>query len=289
MNTIRLKANAKINLALTITGKLPNGYHELATVMQSIDLADDITVALRPGSGIHLDCGDANIPANEENIAFRAARDFFAYTGINGIRADIAIAKNIPYEAGLGGGSADAAAVLNALDTLLDTRLGVGELAGIGFKLGADVPFCLRGGTMLARGVGELLEPLPPLPECSIVVIKPPEAVSTAAAYSKFDSVGIFGSNEADCVAEALRAGDLEALAESMYNSLECAAPENVGRIRNDLLAAGALGARMTGSGSAVFGLFASAQTARNCAGAFAPPCRAFVCTAQKTGCAAVR
>lgn len=288
MKTIKLKANAKINLALSITGRRPDGYHELKSVMQSIDLADDVTVTLSAGSGIYLDCGDADIPTDEKNIAFRAAIDFFALTGISGVRTDIAICKRIPYEAGLGGGSADAAAVLLGLDTLLETHLGETELARVGLSLGADVPFCLKGGTMLARGIGEKLEPLPPLPECAIVVVKPPEAVSTAEAYKQFDRVGHIGECETEAVADALRAGDIKSVALKMYNSLECAAPECVERVREKLLYWGALGARMTGSGSAAFGLFVPSDAPRKCVRAFTPPYRAFLCSAEDRGCRTV-
>lgn len=288
MKTIKLKANAKINLALSITGRRSDGYHELESVMQSIDLADDVTVTISGGSGIYLDCGDADIPTDENNIAFRAALNFFVLTGISCVRTDIAICKRIPYEAGLGGGSADAAAVLLGLDTLLETHLGEAELARAGLRLGADVPFCLRGGTMFARGIGEKLEPLPPLPECAIVVVKPPEAVSTAEAYKQFDHVGYIGKCEAEEVADALRAGDVTSVAKKMYNSLECAAPESIERVRKKLIYWGALGARMTGSGSAAFGLFAPGDAPRACAMAFTPPYRAFLCSADDRGCRTV-
>ena len=256
------KAYAKINLSLDITGKRADGYHLLETVMQSVSLYD--TVRVEKGPEITVSCSDPRVPP-EKNIARKAAGAFFAAAGISG-GARIYIEKRIPMEAGMAGGSTDAAAVLRALNSLYGGKFSLRELCAIGAGVGADVPFCVRGGTCLAKGIGEILTPLPPMMDCSIVVVKPPEGISTAEAYRKIDESGLSLSGTAQVV-EALKAGDLEALGKSCSNVFELAIPlKSRERIKKAMKQSGALGACMTGSGSAVYGLFARQEEARACA-----------------------
>ena len=182
-----IDAAAKINLLLDIKGKLPNGYHSLYMVMQSVSLCDRVTVEQTDTGIIELTCSREAIPCDSRNTAYRAAECFFEQTGIQNGGLRIHIDKKIPHEAGLAGGSADAAAVLRALDAIYAPGLRERDLCRIGVKIGADVPFCIAGGTMIAQGIGEVLTPLEDMPACTIVLAKPAEGVSTAAAYARYD------------------------------------------------------------------------------------------------------
>lgn len=258
-------ACAKINLALDITGRREDGYHLLRTVMQSVSLCDRVALAAAERGKIEVKCDGPDVPGGPDNTVFRAAEAFFQRTGIGG-GARFQIRKQIPRQAGLGGGSADAAAALRLLDRRFGAGLSARELREIGLKVGADVPFCVEGGTALAGGIGEELEPLPALPPCAIVICKPGRGVSTREAYEAFDHSGQSGSFFADSAAEALHSGSLSAVAGSLGNAFEAACPvPEVRRIEEAMLSRGALGACMTGSGSAVFGLFASENSAARC------------------------
>ena len=171
---VNVDAPAKINLFLDIRGKRSDGYHIVSMVMQSISLCDEITVSRTDDGDIKIVCSDENIPLDETNTVYKAVELFFKETEKRKIRAlRLRLRKNIPTEAGLGGGSTDAAAVLHALNKLYDTELSRKELAEIGAEIGADVPFCVYGGTMSASGIGTILSPLPDLPECYLVIVKP--------------------------------------------------------------------------------------------------------------------
>lgn len=264
-NQVEMFAYAKINLALAITGLRPDGYHELESVMQSIGIRDRIRVTLVE-SGLECSCGRWSGPAN---LAYRAAQIFLAgldrTSGIN-----IVIEKNIPVQAGLGGGSADAAATLQALNTLFQEPYSQEQLKTFGAQLGADVAFCLKGGTQWATGVGEELKDLPSAPKADLVIIKPRQGVNTGYAYRTFDQEGKFSHLDYDQWQRALKSGKPEALVPLLYNDLELASmkllPE-IARVKENLLKEeGCLGALMSGSGSAVFGIIQSTEQAESIA-----------------------
>ena len=186
---VNVDAPAKINLFLDIRGKRSDGYHIVSMVMQSISLCDEITVSRTDDGDIKIVCSDENIPLDETNTVYKAVELFFKETEKENKGIEIKIKKNIPTEAGLGGGSTDAAAVLHALNKLYDTELSRKELAEIGAEIGADVPFCVYGGTMSASGIGTILSPLPDLPECYLVIVKPNIGVCTEQAVILAPSV----------------------------------------------------------------------------------------------------
>ncbi|MDR0861453.1 MAG: 4-(cytidine 5'-diphospho)-2-C-methyl-D-erythritol kinase [Oscillospiraceae bacterium] len=262
---IDVKAFAKLNISLDVVSRMADGYHEMLMVMQSVDLCDDVSVTVEAGDGIAVSTSLRYLPADMRNIAAKAAGAFLARAGIRGRHVSIAIKKRIPVCAGLGGGSADGAAVLRALNALLDTRLTVRELEEIGAEVGSDVPFCVRCGTALATGRGNVLEDLPPLPDCAFVIVKPQFAVSTPELFSRLDCAKIRNRPDTAGLVDALRAGNLAGIAHRMYNVFEDALPrgrEEIDAIRGELLDNHALGAIMTGTGSAVFGLFDSYESA---------------------------
>ncbi len=264
-----VRANAKINLSLDIVGKRDDDYHLLESVMQSVSLADTVTVkAGGEENEITVSTGSHCIADDQTNTAYRAAKEFFEYTQIDNPGVNIRIKKAIPVGAGLAGGSADAAAVIIALDSIFNTRLETEQLCDIGEKVGADVPFCITGGTMLARGTGNILAPLPDLPDCHILICKPEISISTAAAYRTIDEQGLACSAEcSEDISEAVCGSDLAAVSKHLRNIFEKAMniPE-VDQIKETMIRSGALGACMTGSGSAVFGIFDDEDKAEDCA-----------------------
>jgi 4-diphosphocytidyl-2-C-methyl-D-erythritol kinase len=261
-------AYAKINISLDIVAKREDGYHDLVMVMQTVGLSDEITIECSKGDGITIDAGLPYLPDNERNIAAKAALAFFSYTGIAGYHTDIKIKKKIPVCAGLGGGSADAACVLRMLDGMFESNLGRESLEKLGNTVGSDVPFCINGGTRLAKGRGDILTGLPSIPKCSIVICKPPFSCSTPELFGRVKCEKIRARPDTDGIVKALGDGDLSGIARRMYNVFEDVLPRgkaDINEIKGLLLDAGALGAVMTGSGPAVFGLFdnkSNAQTA---------------------------
>lgn len=257
MKSITFTAPAKINLTLSITGRREDGYHLIRSVMQAVSLFDVITVSEAPGSGIEIRCDRPEIPSGPSNIAYRAAERFFAEIGIptRGLRIDIQ--KQIPSQAGLGGGSADGAAVLAALNRLFQAGMNEEQLRQIGSSLGADLPFFFRGAAALAEGIGELLTPVKALPDCHIVIVKPPVSVSTPEAYRIFDREGSAAPDFSDALIRALSRQDLITAAQNIGNVFEqlLALPE-VTAAEELLLRNGALQTAMSGSGSAVYGIF---------------------------------
>lgn len=261
-----IEAPAKINLTLDILGRRPDGFHELRTVMQSVSLCDRLSVCVNGTGEIRVFCDRPEVPRGPENTVFRAAEAFFQETGLSGRGADIAIEKRVPSRAGLGGGSADAAAVLRALDRLCRTGLTLRELTEIGLSAGADVPFCTVGGTALAEGMGERLTPLPPLPSCGIVICKPADGLGTKEAYDALDASGALPSDDTGPMLEALEKRDLPSAAGLLGNGFEKASrTTETAEIEKAMLAAGSLGACRTGTGSAVFGLFPGREEAARC------------------------
>lgn len=259
------KAYAKINLTLDIAGLRPDGYHEIQTIMHTVSLCDIVTVKPARRTGVLLRCNLPYVPCDQRNIAYRAALLFFEALGRRGA-VFIDLRKRIPVGAGMAGGSADAAAVLRLLNQAHGRPFSLEKLKAIGLELGADVPFCLEGGCRLARGIGEILSPAPPLPDCALAVVKPKFSISTKKLYEEIDQAPIQGRPDAPAMLEALSQGDLPRIGGLLANVMEAAAlPQRpqIEEIRQALLAAGALGARMTGSGSAVYGIFAHESQAR--------------------------
>ena len=251
---LTLRANAKINLSLDITGRLPSGYHTLFTVMQSVTLHD--TVTLRSGvPGIRLTADAPGVPTDERNTAFSAAALFYAQAGLPPEIA-IDLKKRIPSRAGLGGGSADAAAVLQGLNRLYGEPLTEKTLLALALRVGADVPFCLAGGTKLCENLGEAMSPLPDA-KAHVLIVKPQESVSTGEAFKAFDAGALDEHPQNAAVAEALRAGDLKALKTCAKNVFAVLSPLPVyENVLTALYENGAYFASLSGSGSALFGLF---------------------------------
>lgn len=267
MIRVRLLANAKINLTLNITGKRSDGYHEIETVMQSVDLHDELELVKKTAGGILLTCNRPYLPTGRGNLAFRAAELYLARANLAGAGVHIWLRKRIPSGAGLGGGSADAAAVLHGMEALFGAGFNSAALARMGLSLGADVPFCLTGGAAVARGVGEELSPAPVLSGCFLVVAKPRESVSTAAAYAAYDSAPAPRRPQLIRMLAALQDANLRSVGKNLCNVFEeTTALPAVRQLVLRMRASGAAGAGMSGSGSAVFGLFEKKKEAEACA-----------------------
>jgi len=267
---IEVYARAKINLALDVLGKRPDGYHQVEMVMQSIKLHDCLEFIPRPG-GISLTVQGGEVSSCSNNLVYRAADLLRSHTGIKrGVQ--IRLKKNIPVAAGLGGGSADAAVTLKTLNEMWGTGLSFRELILLGEKLGSDVPFCMLGGTALARGKGEQLEPLPPCPRLGLVLVKPPFGVSTAAVYSSYNPDLVSKRPDTTGMITAIRERNVSGIIKNLVNVLEPVTtlmhPE-IAEIKEKLLEAGALGALMSGSGPVVFGVAAGLEAARAVAGRY--------------------
>ena len=254
------KANAKINLSLDLTGVLPNGYHAIHTVMQSVTLCDTVSVS-DAAPGISLSCSAPEIPADGRNTAYKAAQAFFAATG-KPPAAQIRIEKRIPSQAGLGGGSADAAAVLDILNEMHGKPLDTPQLLKIALKIGADVPFAVLGGTRLCLNIGEITAPLPHF-RAWVLIAKPAMGVSTAAAYRKFDSGIPLRRPDNDKILYYFSAGDPRAALRYTGNVFEqlTEIPEGPA-IKQTMLENGAYFASLSGSGSAYYGLFENREAA---------------------------
>lgn len=262
---ITVKSAAKINLTLDITGKRPDGYHDLRSVMQTIDLYEIVTLSQNDSGNITISCDKDGIPCDESNIAVKCVRAFFNAADIIPTGLHIDIIKNIPVQAGLAGGSADGAAVLKGLNELYGYPLSQEVLYKTGASVGADIPFCLMGGTALAEGIGEKLTPLPDIPDCFFVVVKPPVGISTAQAYGAVDRADFKGSPSTDNMLAGL--DDVHLIAARLYNDFEEALniPEIKTLTQSLKMYDGCLGACMSGSGSAVFAVFDDENKASLC------------------------
>lgn len=269
MKSTTEKAYAKINISLDVTGRRNDGYHDMLMVMQTVSLCDDIELELVDGAKSFAESNLYFVPNDERNLAVRAANKFFEAAGIEGVGARIKMKKNIPVGAGMAGGSSDAAAVLRALNRLTQANMSSSELERIAAEIGSDVAFCVAGGTRLASGRGEILTELPPLPDCSIVICKPEFSTSTPELFRKLDSVRLRCHPDTAGICEALSLGDLRSVARRMYNVFEDVPDRRhtaIAEIKSSLLDSGALGAIMTGTGSAVFGIFDDAAAAEKAA-----------------------
>ena len=263
------KACAKLNLSLDVLGTLPGGWHEMKMVMQSVSLCDDLHIELNESGAVSMETNFGFLPRDGRNIAVKAAEAFFAAAGMHGCGAHIVLKKRIPVGAGLGGGSTDAAAVLRLLNELCGAGFSREKLEELGGTLGSDVPFCIAGGTRLATGRGEALSDLPPMPDCGFVICKPRFSIKTPELFAKIDSRRSRIHPDTEGLISAIEAGDVPGVARRMYNVFEDVLPRRcgeVGVIKHRLLDAGALGAVMTGTGSAVFGIFADLAAAERAA-----------------------
>ena len=290
LDNISEKAYAKINISLDVTARRDDGYHDMAMIMQTVSLCDSVRMSLDGSGKISARTTLPFIPGDERNLAVRAAKRFFAELGAAEPGLCISIDKHIPVGAGMGGGSADAAAVLRGLNRACGSPLSVERLEALAAEVGSDVAFCIRGGTMLARGRGELLSPLPPMPDCVYVICKPRFSISTPELFRKLDQVALRRHPDTAGIEAALERGELGEICRRMYNVFEDVDDRRmrtVSAIKSVLIDGGALGAVMTGTGSAVFGVFSDAQAAsRVCA-----PLRreyGFCCTAKNIPAAAV-
>ncbi len=254
---MRIEAHAKVNLGLDVKYRRDDGYHEVDMIFYEISVADIIDIEKRDEPGIVLTCSDPSLE-NENNLAYRAAALMFDCFGErNG--AAIHIEKHIPMQAGLGGGSSDAASVLKGMNELFGFGASPEKLRELGLKLGADVPFFIEGGCARAGGIGEKLRQIKGVPKLNILIIKPEESISTAYAYGNLKPGENAYHPDIDALENALVSGDIRKAASLMGNSLESAVADRypiVEELKNELMERGALGSLMTGSGSAVFGIF---------------------------------
>lgn len=265
MRQIELKALAKINLGLDVLGRRENGYHDVRMVMQSIYLYDDVKIEKREQPGIEIVTNLFFLPSGDGNIAYKAAdlliREFDLKEGVR-----ITLKKHIPVAAGMAGGSSNAAAVLFGMNRLFGLKLSKEELMKRGVKLGADVPYCIMRGTVLAEGIGEELRMLPAMPKCTVLIAKPPISVSTKVVYEALDSAPIENHPDIDGLIAGLEKGNLREVASHMGNVLEdVTIPMHpvIEEIKQEMKSAGALNAMMSGSGPTVFGLFENKMEAR--------------------------
>lgn len=265
------RSYAKINLTLDVLSRLENGYHEVEMIMQTVSLFDLIIVD-KTKSGISISTNLKYLPINEKNIAYKAATAFFSASKISsGVK--IMIHKNIPVAAGLAGGSGNAAVVLCALNMLFGMPLSDKTLLDIGASLGADVPYCMIGGTQLSQGIGEKLSPLPNVPKMTILLVKPPINISTAAIYSEIDTAPIDTHPDTEKMINAIKCGDIKAISDNLCNVMEsvtCSMHPVIRGIKKKMILNGALGALMSGSGPTVFGIFDDFKKAKASADSFA-------------------
>ncbi|MCM1174936.1 MAG: 4-(cytidine 5'-diphospho)-2-C-methyl-D-erythritol kinase [Blautia sp.] len=258
MERLTRKAYAKINLALDVLRRREDGYHEVKMIMQTIGLCDTLTFRRRKEPGVVLKIDRGNLSAGKENLICRAAEKLFAEAGIAG-GAEIFLEKRIPIAAGMAGGSADAAAALAGLNELFGLGYSMERLQALGVTLGADIPYCLMGGTALSEGIGEVLTKLPAPPPCILLVAKPDIDVSTKFVYENLHADALPYHPDIDGMADALRNGSLYGIAERMGNVLETVTVREypvIDEIKEFMKKAGALNALMSGSGPTVFGLF---------------------------------
>lgn len=287
MDKITVKAPAKINLCLDITNRLDNGYHSVFMIMQAVDLYDKVTVEKDNSKKIKVVCANEKVPADENNIAFKAAERFFEFTGMENPGIIINIEKNIPVAAGLAGGSTDAAAVLTGLNRLFDFSLSERELCKAGVKIGADVPFCIMGGTMLAQDFGQILSPLPDFEGFSIVLAKPDRSVSTKKAYDDFDSALNIRHPDNSRILRYAADGEYEKAFRYFENVFEqvVEVPERA-EIKTIMRETGASFALMSGSGPSVYGVFKDEKNAKECMKKCEKICEgAFLCRCVDKGC----
>ncbi len=264
------RSYAKVNLTLDVLGKRDDGYHDVKMIMQTLSLFD-LVIVDRTEEGISVTSNLKYLPSNDKNVAYKAVQLFFEETGLSG-GAKVLLHKNIPVAAGLAGGSGNAGAVLCALDRLYNTGLSDKELCCMGAKLGADVPFCILGGTQLAKGIGTDLSELPPLPKMTFLLVKPPVGISTAEIYEAIDTATDIKMSDEKAMIKAIKEKDISAICKNLSNMMEKVTAEknpSVLSIKEKLMECGAKGAVMSGSGPTVFGIFDSYKLAKQTADEF--------------------
>ena len=265
---MKINAYAKINIGLDVLARRPDGYHEVRMVMQTVGLHDEITVETCDEPGIFISSDSGKVPLGEDNLIYKAAALIMKeYSLLRGVR--IKLTKNIPVAAGLAGGSTDAVATLRAIDRLYDLGLSDDRLCELGVRIGADVPYCLTGGTVLCEGIGEKMTKLDAHPACTVLLAKPPEGVSTAYVYKHLELDKVTHP-DIDAIIDGIRANDLSAVASHTGNVLESVTiPEHpvIGRIKDIMRNNGAKASLMSGSGPTVFGLFESEDDAKKAFG----------------------
>ncbi|MBE6065532.1 4-(cytidine 5'-diphospho)-2-C-methyl-D-erythritol kinase [Clostridium cochlearium] len=263
---MKIKAYAKINLSLDVVGVREDGYHLLEMVMQTIDLYDTVHLNIK-NNGIKINSNNLNIPLDNRNLAYKAAKIFKDTFNIKE-GADIYIEKNIPIEAGLAGGSSDAAAVLRGLRDIFLPNLSNEELAKIGVKIGADVPYCIYGGTALCEGIGEKITQLNSFKDQYLVLVKPDFGISTKDVYNSIDKKQIINHPNTKEIVRAVNENNLKMLCDNMINVLEIVTLDEIDdlkSIKEALLKYGAMGVQMTGSGPTIFGFFSCEDAAKEC------------------------
>lgn len=287
---IKVLAPAKINLTLDVLRKRPDGYHDISTIMQAVDLYDTITVSDNDSGKVTLSCNYEGVPCDDRNICAKAAYRFFEYCKMDVKGVHIDIDKKIPTQAGLAGGSSDGAATILGLNNLFGTMLKSAEMHEIAEKVGADVPFCLEGGTKLATGIGTTLKKVPPFHCAQLVICKPDTvSVSTADAYQKVDALNPHPAYTDEMI-KALYSRDMFQISTTLFNDFELALqiPE-VNEIKSTMLNCKANGAGMSGSGSAVFAIFTSERKAKKCYETLKETYKeTFLCKPVKDGCKVV-
>ncbi len=288
---LKVLAPAKINLSLDIKGKRDDGYHDVAMVMQAVSLYDTVTVSDEVNESqealVAVTCDVEGIPTDDSNIVCKAAKAFFKHCELTPKKISVDIQKNIPSQAGLAGGSTDAAAVILALNRIFDTKLTDKQMCEIGSTVGADVPFCIVGGTQLASGIGTTLEKIASLTKCSVLICKPDVSVSTAEAYAKADSKPSKGFLVTDELVKHIFRRSIRGVCECLYNEFEAVMriPE-IQDIKKTMVKNKALGACMSGSGSAVFGIFLEEKKALKCKEKMSDNFdKLYVCAPIKHGC----
>ena len=265
MTTLYEGAYAKLNLTLDVLGKREDGYHDIKSVMQTISLRDDIQIDLGTGNPWAIHCDKEGVPTDETNLCWKAAKAFFDTIGQDPDGLEIFITKRIPMQAGLGGGSADAAAVLRALNRQYNMPLSLLALAELGSTVGSDVPFCVLCGTAVVEGRGERIRKLPDMPECIFVVCKPDFSVSTPELYAVIDEKQIANRPDSAAMESAILAGDLDAIAHTVCNVFDPIVTEGhpeLNYIKSIMNTYGGVGYQMTGSGSAVYGIVGNFENA---------------------------
>ena len=286
MNTITEKAYAKLNISLDVSKAREDGYHDMVMVMQTVSLCDELSITLDQTGVVRAEADLRYIPRDDRNLAVKAAKLYFAKTGREGTGAVIRMKKRIPVGAGMAGGSSDAAAVIRALSRNFGQELKKDEMMALAEQTGSDVAFCVLGGTALAEGRGEILTPLRDMPDCTIVICKPDYSISTPELFRAIDREKLRVHPDTAGILEAIREGNLAQICRRMYNVFEDVPDRRmkiIGGIKNRLINKGAEGAVMTGTGSAVFGIFTDENTAKKACSAMAREVP-FTCLAKPVG-----
>ena len=265
MDKLQLKAYGKINLGLDVIRKRPDGYHDLDMIMQMVDVYDDVIIEKKAGEEIVVKADAAVLSNGKDNLAYMAAKMLFDEFGIKS-GVEITIHKRIPIAGGMAGGSSDCATTLIGINEMFNLGLSKQQLMERGVKLGADVPYCVLGGTAIARGIGEVLTPLPTPPQCHVIIAKPPISVSTAYVYGHIRPDEITKRPDIEQMTLAIKEQDLNKLSDLLYNVMEEVTVSEypvIEKLKSIMLENGALNSIMSGSGPAVFGLFDDREKAQ--------------------------